>query len=104
MTKAERDCLLKVAETHKHGLWLKTMYYCGPRPGETRLIQGRHIRNGNLTIPGTKSKAAERVVPIPKVLLDDFEKLKLEPFEYVFKKQGWEATYFEQLSVYVEKT
>lgn len=88
ITDAERKVILKVAETHKHGLWVKIMLYCGLRPGETRLIQGKHInlKNRTLKIEGTKSKAAKRTVPIPSVLIPDFG--KVQPFEYVFKNKS----------------
>lgn len=36
ITDYERKKILEVTETHHAGLWVKTMLYCGLRPGETR--------------------------------------------------------------------
>lgn len=88
--KSEKKWILKVAKNHKAGLWIKTMLYCGLRPGETALLQGRHInlKNKTLKIEGTKSVAAKRTVPIPNVLVEDFRLLKIKSFDYVFKNES----------------
>jgi integrase len=101
ITDTERSYILKVAETHPSGLWVKLMLYCGLRPQETAALQGRHLdlKGGNLkienalkrhdnTIGTTKSKSGERTVPIPDILLPELKNLKVEPYDYVFKNQG----------------
>ena len=101
ITDVERKYVLKVAEVHPSGLWIKAMLYCGLRPQETAALQGRHLdlKNGNIkienalkrhdnSIGGTKSKSGERTVPIPDILIPDFEALKTEPYEFVFKNQS----------------
>lgn len=101
ITDTERKYILKTAETHTSGLWIKLMLYCGLRPQETAALQGRHLdlKNGNLiiekalkrhdnTIGNTKSRSSERTVPIPDILLSELKKLKTEPYEYVFKNQN----------------
>ena len=35
ITDEERSLILSVAKTEPQGLWIKTMLYCGFRPGET---------------------------------------------------------------------
>ncbi len=77
------------------------MLYCGLRPQETAALQGRHLdlKNGNIkieqalkrhdnTIGDTKSKSSNRLVPIPDILINELKKLKVQPFEYVFKNQS----------------
>lgn len=101
ITDAERACILKVAETHPAGLWVKLMLYCGLRPQETAALQGRHVdlKGGNLkvenalkrhdnSIGNTKSRSGKRTVPIPDILLPDLKALKVEPYEYLFKNQN----------------
>lgn len=98
ITDSERAYILKVAETHSSGLWIKTMLYCGLRPAETAALQGRHIdlKNGVIkvesslkrhdnTIGTTKTSSGKRKVPIPDILLHEYKQLKLEPYDYVFK-------------------
>lgn len=101
ITDNERKYLLKTADKHSSGLWVKVMLYCGLRPQETAALQGRHLdlKNGNIkieqalkrhdnTIGDPKSKSSERLVPIPDILINELKKLKAQPFEYVFKNQS----------------
>lgn len=46
------------------------MLYCGIRPSEASYIQGKDIKDGILHVRGKKSKASDRYVPIPDVLLE----------------------------------
>jgi integrase len=87
ITKTEREYILKVAEYNRAGLWVLIMLYCGLRPNETSLIQGKHIdRNKKvLHIEGTKTINANRFVPIPDILLSKLP--KMDPFEYLFINQ-----------------
>ncbi|MDD4391101.1 MAG: tyrosine-type recombinase/integrase [Eubacteriales bacterium] len=86
ITQEERRWTLVVADKHKSGLWVLIMLYCGLRPEETTLIQGKHIQGDLLKIPGTKNENAVRTVPIPSVLR---EKLPaLAPDEFLFKNNS----------------
>lgn len=84
ITEAERSTILKVAETNSRGAWVLVMLYCGLRPHETTLLQGRHVDRSAkiLHVPGTKTKNAVRDVPIPDVLLAKLP--HVGPFEYLF--------------------
>lgn len=93
-TMQERALMLMEAKGHKAGLWLRTILYCGFRPGETDRFKGKHINYdaGLIFIDGTKSAAAKRIVPVPKKLLSDLRSLDLSPEENVFKN-----TYGDQM-------
>ena len=86
-TLQERALVLLCAPEHRAGLWLRSILYCGFRPGETDGFKGKHINfdAGVIYIDGTKSKNAKRIVPVPEDLLTDYKKLNLRPEEYVFK-------------------
>lgn len=98
ITDYERKCILKLAETHRAGLWVLTILYCGLRPQETIPLQGCNIdyKKGSLriyealeagtndSVGGTKSPAGVRIVPIPKVLLDKFKAANIGAFDYIF--------------------
>lgn len=88
ITKYERIIILQVADSHRHGLWILLMLYCGLRPNETSLVQGRHIdfKKGILHIEGTKTANANRYVPIPEILLDKLP--KLEPYQFLFLSES----------------
>lgn len=86
ITDEERRYTLAVADKHKSGLWVLIILYCGLRPEETTLIQGGHIQDDLLKIPGTKNENAVRIVPIPSALQ---EKLPvLAPDEFLFKNNS----------------
>lgn len=89
ITDKEREVILKVAETHKHGLWVKLMLYCGLRTGETPRVKICHFDfiENLLFIDGTKTKHAQRYVPVPQEILDEVASLDKEPFEYLFTNQ-----------------
>lgn len=97
ITEDERKAILSLAETHHAGLWIKTLLYCGSRPGETRALDWRHIDFGKQVIhveramkaitgklDTPKSKAGIRDVPIPDTLLPDLLNARAGPFEPVF--------------------
>lgn len=98
ITDYERACILKLAETHRAGLWVLTLLFCGPRPQETIPLQGCNIdyRKGSLkiyealeagtndSIGNTKSPAGVREVPIPKALLDKYKAMNFGAFDYLF--------------------
>lgn len=101
LTPIEREAILKLAETHPAGLWVKTILYCGLRPGETITLQWKDIDFESSTVnvhqalesgtPDTikepKTDAGFRVVPIPAKLLPAFEATKGAPLEYIFTQQ-----------------
>ena len=89
ITPQEREIVLKVAEYDKAGLWVLFMLYCGLRPHELELLQGRHIdfKNQVVHVPGTKTANAERNVPIPLQLITKIP--HKGPYEYIFlSEQG----------------
>lgn len=86
ITDDERRIILKVADTHKYGLWVKLMLYCGLRPGETDNVKICHFDydKKQLYVDGTKTKNAKRVVPVPDEILNQVTALKKQPFDYLF--------------------
>lgn len=105
ITDAERELILRVAEYHPFGTYLKIMLYCGLRTMEVAALDGRHIdlnkrvihvrqtvkADGEIGEP--KSKAGIRDVPIPDALIPDLNKLDLQPYEpavkYYNARQGY---------------
>lgn len=99
ITPQEREYILSLAETHHAGLWVKTILYCGLRPGETRALDWRHIdfderlihveqamKSKTKDIDTPKTPSSIRDVPIPDCFFEDFVKNKGTPFEPVFKQ------------------
>lgn len=83
ITNEERAHILALAETHHAGLWIKVMLYCGLRPAETAALRWSDIdlesarlrvksalEAGRNNIKSTKTKAGDRVIPIPAPLLE----------------------------------
>lgn len=91
LTPHERKSILRVAETDRAGLLIKTMYHCGLRPSEAVRVKGRDIDASKmlLHVRGTKTKAADRYVPIPAEFLPDV--VGLEPFEPLVKNADGRA-------------
>lgn len=79
LTQHERTMLLRIAESDRAGMLIKIMYYCGLRPSEVTRIEGRDIDTEKklLHVRGTKTKAADRFVPIPDELMADLSGLDL---------------------------
>lgn len=97
ITDDERQAILALSETHHAGLWVKTLLYCGLRPGETRALDWRHIdfeqrivhvqlanKAATSEIGAPKSSAGVRDVPIPDILLPALKVAQRGPFEPVF--------------------
>ena len=99
ITEHERTMILKTAETHHAGLWVKTMLYCGLRNGEIIALDWIDVdldkkliyiskakESGNNNIKAPKTKAGKREVPIPDILLHDLIKAKhgKNPYDPVF--------------------
>lgn len=68
LTDDERKLVLKTFENNSHSLYFKMMLYCGLRPHECALIQGKDINGKELHVRGIKNENADRVVPIPDCL------------------------------------
>ena len=84
ITPEERKAILKLADTHHAGLWIKIMLYCGLRPGETRALDWRHIdfeqkllyvekamKAATKRIDSPKSQSGLRYIPITDSLYND---------------------------------
>lgn len=89
ITDQEREIILKVAENHKYGLWVKIMLYCGLRTGETVRIKMMHFDFDKklLFVDGTKTSNAKRYVPVPDEILEEIKSLNKDPFEYLFTNE-----------------
>lgn len=87
ITEEERKHLLLVADKVPQLRFYLFMLYCGCRPSEVSEIKGMDIQTSEegypvLHIRGTKTKNADRLVPIPQYL---YERLpKVSPFQYLF--------------------
>ncbi|MDR0248364.1 MAG: tyrosine-type recombinase/integrase [Oscillospiraceae bacterium] len=67
ITEAERKAILDLAKTHPAGLWIKTMLYCGLRPGEARALEWRHVDLDNKLIHIEQAmKAKSKDIDTPK--------------------------------------
>ncbi len=97
ITDIERQWILKTADNHPAGLWVKVMLYCGLRPGEicalvwkdvdikNKLITVNKAReSGSMVIKTPKTDAGKREVPIPEILLVDLKRARREAFTPVF--------------------
>lgn len=97
ITSYERKKILALAETHRAGLWIKVLLYCGLRPGETRALDWRHVdfkkrriiveqsmKASTKKIGAPKSEAGFRKIPIPRKLLPDLLAARGGLFEPVF--------------------
>lgn len=84
ITDEEERLILEVARTHRAGLWVKLMLYCGLRPGEAIVLRARdidldkrrlsvHAALEAVTgkVKGPKSASGVRTIPIPDLLMDD---------------------------------
>lgn len=84
ITEEERATILEAAKTHRAGLWIKLMLYCGLRPSEAVVITWNDIdmAKKNITvnkaldlktntIKDTKTASGNRVVPIPDIFLNE---------------------------------
>ncbi|MDA8227597.1 MAG: tyrosine-type recombinase/integrase [Desulfitobacterium hafniense] len=97
ITDYEREKILTLAETHRAGLWIKTLLYTGMRPAETIALEWRHIdfdkqlihveqavKAATNDIGAPKSKSGIRDIPIQAKLLPSLIKACGSPFEPVF--------------------
>lgn len=101
MTEDERQHILNVCKTHKHGLWVLFMLYTGARPIETRMAKWEDVdlKNKRITIHSAKTDFGDRVVPINPRLLPllkggegyIFTKLSGEPITRNVTYTWWES-------------
>lgn len=90
ITDHERQIILKLIETHKHGLWIEIMLFCGLRPGETARIKVMHFdfKKKTLFVDGTKNKYSKRYVPITDSIIEKVKATGKDPFEYLFTNES----------------
>lgn len=97
ITEEERKHILKLAETHRAGLWVLTMLYAGLRPGETVALLWKDIdfdkneihvykamESGFKGIKSTKTEAGVRDIPMRPELREKMLQQKGDPFTNVF--------------------
>lgn len=91
ITDIERQHILATAEKSPKYAYFLFMLYCGLRPSEAAEVKWSDIKTDNLSgihllhVRGTKTKNADREVPIPDYL---YERIPAaEPYEYIFKNQ-----------------
>lgn len=74
LTAKEEAAFLAAAKKNIHGLMFMFMWGCGCRPSEAENICGRDIQKIDgkwyLHIRGTKTKASDRIVPIPDEVVE----------------------------------
>lgn len=82
LTEEERKIFLAAVKRSDHAMAFIPMLYCGLRPSEVRRLQGKHIDIANkvIHVPGTKSAAAVRDVPIPEAVIFRFAGYKPEQY------------------------
>ncbi len=89
LTDYEREILLQVAKTHKHGLWVRFLLETGIRPGESAPLQildlvfdgpqprvriYKDIEGGtNDVVSDPKTAAGTREVPLPASIIPDLK-------------------------------
>ena len=97
ITAEERTHILRVADGHRSGLYIKLMLYCGLRPGECIPLQwcdidldngfihvSKALKRGSEIVDTPKSDAGSRKIPIPSVFLDELRELyQGEPFAFL---------------------
>lgn len=97
LNSRERAAILSVCDRHHGGLWVKMILYCGLRPGETAALRWKDIdfekgiihiqrakESGSANEKATKTESGIRDVPIRPDYLAELQKVKKDPFEYVF--------------------
>ena len=101
ITDQERTAILKLAETHRAGLWVLTLLYTGMRPGETAALTWADIdfdaneihvhaarESGSGKIKGTKTEAGLRDIPMRSELRQRLLAARGKPFSPVFPTQA----------------
>lgn len=101
LTAYERDILLKVAQTHRCGTWVKLMLYTGLRPSETApllvsdidfekklIFVNKAIESGTKVVGSPKTSAGSRYVFIPDNFICELKAYAAEknPDDFVFSQ------------------
>ena len=73
LTDEERAAVLKVAETHRSGLWILTLLYTGMRPGETAALRWEDIdfKKNEIHVHAAKESGTNRTIKAPKTAAGD---------------------------------
>lgn len=111
VTDFERQHILKVADEHYGGAFIKTLLYCGLRPGESRALTWPNIdfekkyiyvrkafEAGSQKLKPPKTKAGIRDVPIPDILIPTLQQLYAESenkMGFVFLQQRGRCAHTE---------
>lgn len=76
ITKLEREHILRLCETHRAGLWVLLMLYCGLRPAETRALTWQDVdfKSRVLLVQSAKNDYGVRRVPVPTPLFDQLSR------------------------------
>lgn len=103
ITEKERFHIIKVAKTKRKYFMFLLMLFCGCRPSEAAECMGRDIKVidgvNMLHIRGTKTKNADRYVPIPDELFDLIK--DTPPFDYIAAyRTGSQITYSNRSRVW----
>lgn len=85
LTPKEEQAFLKVIKGHRSEMICKLMYYCGLRTGEARTLLWKDIdlKKNIIHVPGTKTKNADRYVPIPDIFVPFLKALVGGPYDNV---------------------
>lgn len=103
LSHEERAAVMELCKTHRAGMWVMTMLLCGLRRGETipltyedidfknRLLKVdkaiEYIGNKPV-LKSTKTESGIRFIPIPEILMQEFEKSRGEGLVFPQPKKG----------------
>lgn len=90
ITEYERQYILEVADTDPRWVYFLFQLLCGLRPSEAAELKGMDIQGDRLHVRGTKTAAADRIVPIPEYLISRIP--DAGPFDYLFTVSGHKLT------------
>lgn len=92
LSKEEQEVFLMAIQNNHYGLYYMLMYQCGCRPSEARNVEVRDAFSEGgkryLHIRGTKSRAADRNVPLPLSVESLFPKRKLKTDKLCLTEDG----------------
>lgn len=101
LTESERRRVIDVSISHKYGPYIACMYYLGARPGEIRGLQWGDVdwnrgvihiqrdidykKKGSDKVGALKNAKSNRIVPMPKPLVDILFPLRKEDDRFIFE-------------------
>ena len=101
LTESERRRVIDVSISHKYGPYIACMYYLGARPGEIRGLQWGDVdwsrgvihiqrdidykKKGSDKVGALKNAKSNRIVPMPKPLVDILSPLRKEDDRFIFE-------------------